>query len=96
MKTSDGATLREFESHTLRQNEDPPVGGPLFGIRGWGFEHLNTARVSAAGDGGAPRSESNSDMIASGDHTFAWRRSQTIIFSAGENGNESPHSAGSI
>ena len=71
LKTSDGATHREFESHTLRQKEDHPPGGPLFDIRGWRFEQLNAARVSAVGDGGAPRSESNTGMIASGDHTFA-------------------------
>ena len=68
MKTSDGATHREFESHTLRQKEDHPPGGPLFGIRGWGFEHLNAARVSAAGDG-AKQSFSPQEKMETNLHT---------------------------
>ena len=30
LKTGDGETHREFESHTLRQKRTPPVGGVLF------------------------------------------------------------------
>ena len=35
LKTSDRATDRGFESHSLRQKEDHPMGGLLFGLVGF-------------------------------------------------------------
>ena len=33
MKTGDGETHREFESHTLRHKTDHPIGGLFFALR---------------------------------------------------------------
>ena len=49
MKTGDGETHREFESHTLRQEMPSPYGGGIsYSVR---FEGSNAMRTSIAADG---------------------------------------------
>ena len=68
---SEGWGFESLPVYQIKKRIPIRVSSSLFrATRGKGLERLNAARMSAAGEGGAPRSESVIIMIASGNHSM--------------------------